>query len=155
MVKLSKRLNELETKISKSESLNLAVSKSSVGWHIEHTLLVVNATIDALKKSDPNKYKRKFNFPKILVFTINKIPRGRAQSPRWLQPTNNSTVEVLKNHFNITKGKLAELQILKANNYIEHPVFGKLNLKPSIRFLEIHTKHHIDIIRDIIKANNN
>lgn len=153
MDKLSKCLNELESKISNSESLNLAISKSSVGWHVEHTLLTINSIIDRLKNSDPNDYKWKFNFPKILVFTINKIPRGRAQSPVSVQPRNNFTIETLKNHLDITKRKLAELQILKPTNYIEHPVFGKLKLKHTIKFLEIHTKHHIDIINDIIKTN--
>jgi hypothetical protein len=155
MAKLSKRLDELETKISNSEGVNLAISKSSVGWHIEHTLLTINVAIDGLKKSDPNDYEWKFNFSKTFVFITNKIPRGRAQSPRSLQPKNNLTAEALKNHFDITKRKLAELQILKPNNYIKHPVFGKLKLKPTIKFLEIHTKHHLDIIKDIIKANNN
>lgn len=155
MVKLSKRLHELETKISNSESLNLAISKSSVGWHIEHALLVINATIDGLKKSDPNNYKWKFNFSKIFVFTTNKIPRGRAQSPRSLLPKNNPSVEALKNHFDSTNRRLADLQVLNPHNYIEHPFFGKLKLKYTIRFLELHTKHHIDIINDIIKASKN
>jgi hypothetical protein len=57
MDKLSKRLNELESKILNSESLNLAISKSSVGWHIEHALLTINFIIDGLKKSDPNEYR--------------------------------------------------------------------------------------------------
>jgi hypothetical protein len=155
IAKLSKRLNELEINISNSESLNLAISKSPVGWHIGHTLLTINVVIDGLKKSDPNGYKSKFNFSKIFVFTTNKIPRGKAQSPRSLQPKNNLTAEDLKNHLDITKGKLAELKTLKPNNYIEHPVFGKLKLKYTIKFLEIHTNHHLHIIRDIIKANNN
>ena len=151
MDKLLKCLNELENQISNSESLNLAISKSSVGWHIEHTLLTINVIIDRLKNSDPNDYTWKFNFPKILVFTINKIPRGRAQSPVPVQPKNNFTIDTLKQHVESTKRKLTELQILKPTNYIEHPVFGKLKLKHTIKFLEIHTKHHIHIINDILK----
>ena len=151
MDKLSNCLNELESKISNSETLNLAISKSTVGWHIEHTLLTINVIIDRLKNSDPNNYTWKFNFPKILVFTINKIPRGRAQSPGPVQPKNNFTMVTLMSHLDSTKRKLAELQILKPNNYIEHPVFGKLKLKHTIKFLEIHTQHHIHIINDILK----
>ncbi len=40
MDKLLKLLNELENNIPNSEKLNLSVSKSSVGWHIEHTLIM-------------------------------------------------------------------------------------------------------------------
>lgn len=67
-----------------------------------------------------------------------------------MQPKNDLTMETLKKHIESTKRKLAELQILKPTNYIEHPVFGKLRLKDSIKFLEIHTRHHIHIINDIL-----
>ena len=87
----------------------------------------------------------------IKLFAINKIPRGRAQAPGPVQPKNDLTMETLKKHIESTKRKLAELQILKPINYIEHPVFGKLKLKDSIKFLEIHTMHHIHIINDILK----
>lgn len=150
MKNLESLITELETKIAKQESINEAISKSSVGWHIEHTLLAINLIIDQLKKSDPNDYKWEFSFTRILVFTINKIPRGRAQSPKSVIPKNNFTAETLKKHAEIAKEKLKELQVLHQNNYFEHPFFGKLNLTPAKRFLNIHTKHHIAIINDII-----
>ncbi len=151
MDKLLNCLNELESKISNSESLNAAISKSPVGWHIEHTLLTINVILERLKNSDPDAYRWKFNLPKMLVFTLNKIPRGRAQSPGTVQPKDNFSMETLKHHLDSTKRKLAELQNLKPTNYIEHPFFGKLKLKHTIKFLEIHTKHHIHIINDILK----
>lgn len=154
MKNLGNLITELENKIPKQEFINEEISKSSVGWHIEHTLLAINRVIDQLKKSDPNDYKWKFSFIRILVFTINKIPRGRAQSPNSVKPSNNFTAETLKKHSETTKEKLKEFQTLKPNNYFEHPYFGKLNLKPSIKFLKIHTKHHIEIISDIIGRSN-
>ena len=154
MEKLERQLDELESKISQSESRNLAISKSSIGWHIEHALLTINLIIDGLKQSDANEYKWKFSISKFLVFTMNKIPRGRAQSPSAVLPKGNFTIETLIRHCDATKIKLAELQYLKPNSYIEHPVFGKLKLKSTLKFLLIHTRHHIDIINDIIKANN-
>jgi len=143
-------INELENKIPKQEFINNAISKSSVGWHIEHAFLTINVIIDALHKSDTIHYKWKFNFTRSLVFTINQIPRGRVQSPKSVQPNENFTPDTLKKHFQVTKGKLEELQELHPNKYFEHPFFGKLNVKPTIKFLEIHTRHHIKIIRDII-----
>ena len=154
MKNLGNLITELENKIPKQESINQAISKSSVGWHIEHTLLTINRVIDQLKKSDPNDYKWKFSSLRILVFTISKIPRGRAQSPNSVKPGNNFTAETLKDHSGTIKEKIKELQALKPNNYFEHPYFGKLNLKPAIKFLKIHTKHHLDIINDIIGSSN-
>ncbi len=75
MKKLNTLLMLLESKIEKSEQINLRVSKSSVGWHIEHTLLVINVIIAGLKNSNPGEYKWKFNLSRLFVFTFNKIPR--------------------------------------------------------------------------------
>jgi len=56
-----------------------------------------------------------------------------------------------------------ELQIQKAcqniehiisankNAHFNHFIFGALNKNRTIRFLEIHTNHHLKIIKDILK----
>ncbi|MEP6926782.1 MAG: DinB family protein [Ginsengibacter sp.] len=152
MNKLDELIKDLENKISKQELVHHTISKSSVGWHIEHTLLTIKVIIEALKNSNPNRYKWKFNIARFFIFTINKIPRGRAQSPASVQPADSFNAETLENHVKIIIEKLKELKNLKPNNYIEHPFFGKLNLKSTVKFIAIHTKHHIDIINDIIKA---
>ena len=151
MEKLKLLLEELDSKIENFELVNPAVSTSSVGWHIEHSFLVINVIIEGLKKSNPNDYKWKFNLKRLYFYTINKIPRGGSRAPKRVQPQNNFSLESLKNHFANTNEKLQELNNLSRNNYIEHPVMGKLNAKPAIKFLCIHTRHHIDIIDDILK----
>ncbi len=152
MKKLEGILQELESKISKQDLINHKISKSTVGWQIEHILLTINLIIGAIKKSNPNEYKWKFSFPRLLIFTMNKIPRGRAQAPKIVQPKDNFTVESLKKHLELAKKNIHELNSLKKNHHFDHPYFGKLNLKPTIKFLEIHTKHHLEIINDIIKS---
>ena len=127
------------------------VSAAAIGWHIEHSLLTVNAIIDQLKKSNPADYIWKFNFTRTLVFTINKIPRGRAKAPKVVQPKNSITMGTLKLHINNTKENITALQTLQTNNHFEHPFFGKLNLKPAIKFLSLHTNHHLKIMKDIAK----
>lgn len=82
--------------------------------------------------------------------TMKKIPRGRGKSPEVVQPKGNITKEDLFNHLEITKIKIKGLEHLSRDNYFEHPFFGKLKLKDTICFLEIHTKHHLEIIEDII-----
>ena len=51
--KLEALLNELENKIPDYEYGDPAISKGSVGWHIEHSLLTLNLVIDVLKKIKP------------------------------------------------------------------------------------------------------
>jgi hypothetical protein len=56
----------------------------------------------------------------------------------------------LKDSIAKAKENIASLASAQKNHYFEHPYFGKLNLKPTIKFLKIHTKHHLKIINDIL-----
>jgi Protein of unknown function (DUF1569) len=151
MSKLDDLLNQLETKVLYHEILNQKTSKASIGWHIEHSLLTLNRITDSLIKSNPKDYKWKFNFVRIVVLKMKKIPRGRAKSPAVVQPKGNINNNSLLSHILETRNKIKELKILSKDRYFEHPFFGKLSLQQTINFLEIHTKHHLDIIDDIIK----
>ncbi|MBI2722499.1 MAG: DinB family protein [Bacteroidetes bacterium] len=153
MRKLENLLFELENTLPQQHIQNLAVSGSSVGWHIEHILLTNNAIINALKNSEPTKYKPSFRFSKLLVFVTGKIPRGRAKAPKVVTPALFNT-ESLTAHINYGKDKIQELKTLSPSAYFTHPFFGDLKLKDTIKFLEIHTKHHLNIIKDILRINN-
>ena len=151
MSKLELLLDELETKIPKWELVNNKVSKSSIGWQIDHSLLAIKAITNALHNSDERLYKWRFSFKRTLVFTINKIPRGKAKAPNSVQPKNAFSIEILTTHLAKTRVTIQQLKSLYSNNYFAHPYFGDLNVKSTIKFLEIHTQHHLHIINDIIK----
>jgi hypothetical protein len=149
MQKLQKYLAELETKIPNLEDYNPTVSKSNVGWHIEHSLLTIERIIEAVQKSNPDNYKWSFKLPRILVFTMNKMPRGRAKAPKIVVPNTYDEQSLLEHLKNVTL-KIQELENMSPDKYLEHPYFGNLRLNKTIKCLEIHTKHHLEIINDII-----
>ncbi len=151
MHKLAVLIGQLENKIPKIGLVSPQISQGSVGWHIEHALLVINSIISNLQQSNPSEYQWKFNFIRTLILTTQKIPRGRVQSPKSVQPKTDFNAETLKIHIAETKEKINALETLEQNHFFVHPFFGKLNLKPTIRFLAIHTKHHIHIINDIVR----
>lgn len=151
MQKIVALIKELENRIPDLEKLDPATSSSPVGWHIEHSLLTIDKIVEAVSKSDPREYKWRFNFARLLVFTINKIPRGRAKAPDSVQPKTEFTTATLKIHVAATTEKTRALNSLEANSFFIHPFFDKLNLKPTIKFLRLHTQHHLAIINDIIK----
>ncbi len=148
-VKLGKLLEETGSFIPQPDLLNEKVSSGSVGWHIEHSFLTNDVIIEALKRSDPGLYKPSFSISRLYVFTLKKIPRGRAQSPKSVRPKGIITVESLDQHFRFTLEKIKELPEIPTGRFFKHPMFGMLKLKPALRFLEIHTRHHLEIIRDI------
>ena len=66
-------------------------------------------------------------------------------------PTATFNEDEVKKDIDLLKDRLDVLNTLQPNNYFTHPYFGQLNLKAAIKILNLHTKHHITIINDIIK----
>ena len=74
MTTLIQLIHQLENQIDNHEKLNLTVSESSIGWHLDHSLMVINGIIIQLKNSNPEQYKWRFNLKRGYIKTINKIP---------------------------------------------------------------------------------
>lgn len=140
----------LEKQIENHQAENLNVSKSNIGWHIDHSLLVINGIINQLKKSNPELYRKQFNWKRFYIQLRGKIPRGKGKAPKVVQPTEATSVEKLMTQLDNAKKNVFELEHLSPNNYFSHPYFGDLNLKSTIWFLKLHTNHHLKIINDII-----
>lgn len=152
MNRLNAILDQLEAKISIYEVVNTTVSSKAISWHIEHTLLTVNGIIDALHKSNPKDYKWKFNLVRLLVLTRKQIPRGKAKAPEIVLPKETIEERQLLVHLAKARLKIAELANLEANHFFYHPLCGNLKLDQTISFLEIHSNHHLAIIKDIANA---
>ena len=140
---ISELLSEFDTKAP-------SVSEASVGWHLEHLLLVNGRVAEALIQSNPADYHWTFNLKKSLVLFIKRIPRGKAKAPKSARPEGNQSPEDLRNRIPGLKEKLAGLTKLHPNANFKHPFFGSLNLKTTIRFLFVHNQHHLKIVQDIL-----
>jgi hypothetical protein len=149
MQSLEKLVSLLEKKIPYFEKLNLSVSSSNIGWHIDHTLMVLNGVIDTTSNSNPKNFKWKFNTRRIVLMFQKKIPRGKAKAPKSVQPKGDYNFESLTKTIAIAKSKIVELRKLPNDKYFEHPGLGNMKLKQTIKFLEIHTSHHLRIIEEI------
>jgi hypothetical protein len=150
MQELNMLIKKLEEKIPSMDAVNTQISLAKVGWHIEHSLLVVIRIASGLKQSNPKTYSWKFNINRTFIWTIGKIPRGKVKAPNVVIPKEEITSALLKDSIAKAKENIASLASAQKNHYFEHPYFGKLNLKPTIKFLKIHTKHHLKIINDIL-----
>jgi hypothetical protein len=153
MDNLENLIDTLSIKVTDFEKINTKISSVSVGWHIAHSTLVIKQIIEQLEKSDIKDYKWEFNLSRFFVFSLNKIPRGKGKAPKSVQIEDDFTIENLKKYLEIAKSKVIQINTLQNNSYFTHPFFGKLNLKASKKMLQIHTKHHIKIIEDIIIGN--
>jgi hypothetical protein len=142
---------ELATYIPNYNQSNTAISEASVGWHIEHCLLVIKQITSTVAQSEPKLYRSKFNVKRFIVFLTKTIPRGKAKAPKVVIPSEEITVDSLQESLKHTYGAITYLKDCEALQYFMHPFFGQLNKKQTIKFLAIHTEHHLKIIRDILK----
>lgn len=151
MKKLVQCIEELRTFLPSANTVNEKVSSSSVGWHIDHSLLVLSQIIAAMEASDPVNYQYQFNLKRFLAFSFNRFPRGVAKAPKQVKPREDfneaNTIAAFENIMH----RLTVLENLEPNQFFTHPFFGKLNKKAALQMLTIHTAHHILIIKDIIQ----
>lgn len=151
---LNQEMNTLASYIAYRDSLNSEVSKVPVAWHLDHMLLTINGIYQVLDSSDSKNYKRRFNFGRAMMFTFNKIPRGRAESPAQVRPADSIHVDSIYRHFEMAEHNLKLLEKLPEKAHFTHPYIGMLNRDQTKRFLKIHTNHHLDIISDILNEEN-
>jgi hypothetical protein len=136
------------------------------GWsavqHLAHLCLanelVVRNVKSLLKGLGPFVQDAAEPAPEALaVLQSGRFPRGAAQSPRMVRPP-----EVVRRDFLaqwVAEGQLefAALAeqgdaILRAKKCIPHQVLGPLNAARWVRFAAMHTRHHLDIAREVLAA---
>ena len=153
MKKISDLILQLETNVKHHEITAPVLSNGSVGWHITHTLLVMNAVIDALRKSIPGTYKNTYSLKRSFVMITGRIPRGKVKAPTAVQPDTTISLAALEQEMMLTKENIKKTAQLSSEHFFRHPFMGDFKLKPALRFIIIHTKHHLKIINEIITLN--
>lgn len=146
---LQAQLREMGKFISFKDQCNSAVSQANVGWHLAHNLQVINNVTAALKTSNPKDYRYQFSFPQLIVFLTGRIPRGKAKAPRSVRPGSDVLQEDLVKYLREAERNIRQFLTLHPKSHFEHPYFKNLNRNETRKFLEIHTEHHLKIIREI------
>lgn len=147
--KILEYLDQLDSLIPNFEKQNNAISSVSIGWHLEHVFKVLINVTEAIKASKPEDFKANFNFVRTYIFITKKIPRGKGKAPKSVLPSSTITLQSLLNSATIARQKAVELYTVDSNKYFNHPFFGNVQLKGCIKFLLIHTNHHLKIMKEI------
>lgn len=150
-MKLNKQLIEASSYLDQANHTNAKISKATVGWQIHHLSSVVAAVVKTMKESQTKAPKEKFNFWKYFVLITRFIPRGKVKAPKSVNPTGNISRSQLEMILNEASKSIKELSALPKEANFKHPVLGYLSKKKAINFLEVHTEHHLKIIRDMLK----
>ena len=147
---LTELLFKIKTNLSFKNEINSKVSKSSVGWHLDHALKVINTVSEKTIHSNPKDYKSSFNFKQWLILKLGFFPRGKAKAPKIVLPPKTILEAEIQQQLQTAKANIEKLEKCPVNAYFIHPLFGMLNKKQTLRFLQIHTNHHLKIVDDIL-----
>jgi len=132
------------------DARNEKVSKVDVAWQLDHSLQVLIEVSKAILASDPQAYQAQFNLRFELLSLLNWFPRGKGKAPKAVVPQEKSTAEGLSTKLAEAKQLLKQLEDLSDKHYFDHPLFGQIKKQRALRFLEMHTEHHLKIVREII-----
>ena len=143
-------LNKLNNYIPRCSVKNDKVSKWSVGMQIEHCLLGTRGICSALVNSKPYTGKIKKGFVRRLILLTGIIPRGRGKSPNAVIPNDQTTESALREllaEASLSAQKAAESD---CDCWWKHFAFGVMKRDEALKFVEIHNKHHLKIVSDIL-----
>jgi len=149
MDKQFKRIQEL---ITLRDRNNADVSIADVGWHLYHILKTLKVICEQMAMSQSLDYKWKFNFIREMIQLTGRMPRGRGKSPKAVKPPSQFTQEDIELLLIEAKNVWDEAQQLQSDQFFIHPLFGKYNKKAAMRFIIIHSNHHLRIITDILRT---
>ena len=151
MDKIKIQLQKIESLLPKIDVTNDKVSKASVGWHLEHLLLILNSSLKGLTMTNPKDYNPKFSIKKCIFLNFGLIPRGKIRAPKQFIPLENPTQESILKLINLAKERLETAQNLPEKSFITHPFLGDFDKKTTLKFLWLHSNHHLKIVDDILK----
>ena len=147
-------LNKLNNYIPRCSVKNEKVSKWSVGMQIEHCLLGTTGICSVIVNSKPYTGKIKKGFWRRLIFLTGIIPRGRGKSPNAVIPNDQiseSELRELLAEASLSAQKAAESD---CDCWWKHFAFGVMKRDEALKFVEIHNKHHLKLISDILSNNS-
>ena len=145
-------LDALEAMIPDRDRASSEVSKWSVGMQIHHCLISTKAILDSVSESEPGAEKPTFSFPRLVLMTFGRIPRGKGRAPEASHPQPSPSEEVLRQALQEARDAQARARQADKASYWRHFIFGVMPRDKALRFVEIHNKHHLRIVDDILKA---
>ncbi len=138
--------------LERAQSAAPGVSAWSVGQHIEHSSKAVIYITGALRESQPPAPPAKWSLIRWIVLTTGYIPRGRAKAPAAVTPDGQpSEADLLALLARMEEGVAATRQ-LDPGAWFAHFALGIFRRDQALRFIDVHTRHHLKIMRDIVAA---
>jgi hypothetical protein len=131
------------------------VSAWSVGEQVDHMLKVLDAALARLEGgADP--VPGGINLVGRICLGLGRLPRGVGKSPARLRAEQRQATELAAT-LSVVRERCARLggrdELWRDRRaLVRHPYFGALDARRTLRFLTVHTDHHLRIVADIRRA---
>lgn len=156
--RLETQLAEIEALLRQGEEVARSRVPSVSGWsvaqHLDHVLLALERSLGKLL-SNPSSLSARINWVGRAVLAMGWFPRGVARAPKGFEGRNLPT-DVLHERTAAVRGQVTALKgnielFAREEGLLKHPYFGALSASEAVRFLAIHTGHHLKIVRAILR----
>ena len=135
------------------------VSSWTIGKQLEHLLLSDSSVFDSFDRLIDGRQGPTPGGPTLIgriILATGFIPRGRGKAPKAVRPAGRdaSDIEAGLHRLRQRCGQLREhLPLFEESGWrFRHPYFGVLAVDGWMRFMDVHHRHHLKIVRDIRKA---
>lgn len=129
------------------------ISRWSPAEHVDHTLKVALSVVNRLARPEP--VDGSISLLGRAVLLVQWIPRGAGKSPARLYGARETPL-VLETTLAKLEERLGGLSAadLDASRTptVPHPRFGGLTPRQALRFIAIHTDHHLKIVDEILRG---
>ncbi len=132
------------------------VSGWSVGQQVDHMLNVAHGVFSRLT-GEGEELRAGINLSGRILLGIGWLPRGVGKSPKQALPAEAPVAATLDARLERLREDYQDLRfrtglLSSRRRLLKHPYFGGLNCAQALRFLGVHTHHHLKIVRDIRRA---
>ena len=148
-------LDELEAWLAKPDRHAAGVSSWSIHKQVEHTALVARQILELVRGLEAGAVGEpggRIRWPAHLVLALGWIPRGKGVAPPSVLPGEAPDPTAIRSILADVRARQRTRRTPAGGNRAAHPHFGALTARQWLRFLGIHTRHHLKIIRDIDRA---
>lgn len=151
---LEHALAEITALLAQDESSLAAARPEISGWsvaeQIDHVIKVITSVLKRIA-DDPAPLDKGINMLGRVILLAGWIPRGKGRSPKNVFAERAARADLLAalNRIREQIDALTSAQIARREPTVPHPFFGGLTSEQALRFIVIHTVHHLKIIREI------
>ena len=154
---LSHQLDEITTFIGRGDDSVCTLKQDVSGWtaaeQLDH-VLKVNASVLArvLQQPEPEALPKGINLIGRIILGIGWIPRGKGRSPKSLrgEPAKCAALETQVASVRQQLDAVTSAHMARSTPLVPHPRFGGLSTDQALRFMVVHTEHHLKIVREIV-----